>query len=47
MDVITNVFKDLFDISSSSSFLRLKEFFSNIGNELRGAVEFLADLFNF
>ena len=47
MDAIFNAFKDLFDENSLAGLASLRQFFANIGAELRGAIEFLANLFSF
>ena len=47
MDAITSAFKGMFDLEFLNEPLgKIKEFFTNLGSELRGFFEFLADFTN-
>ena len=48
MDAITSAFKGMFDFSFLDSPMnKIKEFFANLGSELRGFFEYLAEFTNF
>ena len=48
MDVFLQPFKDLFNLDSiESPRAKIRTFFSDLGSDLRGFFEYLAEFFNF